>query len=85
VWCGGLLWLVVSAVVYRCDLMCRFIKLNNSGTWRATLQTSHSHLLLLLIFLFEHIVHCLKGLAFTRFGGTGVYTVESGPSELPEV
>jgi len=27
VWCGGLLWLVVSAVVYRCDLMCRLIKL----------------------------------------------------------
>ena len=26
-WCGGLLWLVVSAVVYRCDLMCRLIKL----------------------------------------------------------
>ena len=28
VWCGGLLWLVVSAVVYRCDLTCRLIKLH---------------------------------------------------------
>jgi len=27
VWCGGLLSLVVSAVVCRCDLMCRLIKL----------------------------------------------------------
>ena len=26
-WCGGFLCLVVSAVVYRCDLMCRLIKL----------------------------------------------------------
>ena len=31
VWCGGLLWLVVSAVVYRCDLMCRLIKLHTRG------------------------------------------------------
>jgi len=30
-WCGGLLWLVVSAVVYRCDLMRRFIKLHTRG------------------------------------------------------
>ena len=30
-WCGGLLWLVVSAVVYRCDLMCRLIKLHSRG------------------------------------------------------
>ena len=29
--CGGLLWLVVSAVVYRCDLMCRLIKLHTRG------------------------------------------------------
>ena len=27
-WCGGLLWFVVSAVVYRCDLMCKLIKLH---------------------------------------------------------
>jgi len=27
-WCGGLLWLVVSAVVYSCDLMCKLIKLH---------------------------------------------------------
>jgi len=31
VWCGGLLWLVVSAVVYRCDLMYRLIKLHTRG------------------------------------------------------
>jgi len=31
VWCGGLLWLVVSAVVYRCDLMRRLIKLHTRG------------------------------------------------------
>jgi len=31
VWCGGLLWLVVSAVVYRCDLMCKLIKLHTRG------------------------------------------------------
>ena len=30
-WCGGLLWLVVSAVVYRCDLMFRLIKLHTRG------------------------------------------------------
>ena len=32
-WCGGLLWLVASAVVYRCDLrvMCRLIKLHTHG------------------------------------------------------
>jgi len=30
-WCGGLLWLVVSAVVYRCDLMCKLIKLHTRG------------------------------------------------------
>ena len=30
-WCGGLLWLVVSAVVYRCDLMCRLIKSHTRG------------------------------------------------------
>jgi len=30
-WCVGLLWLVVSAVVYRCDLMCRLIKLHTHG------------------------------------------------------
>jgi len=30
-WCGGLLWLVVSAVVYRCDLMCRLIKVHTRG------------------------------------------------------
>jgi len=28
---GGLLWLVVSAVVYRCDLMCRLIKVHTRG------------------------------------------------------
>jgi len=31
VWCSGLLWIVVSAVVYRCDLMCRLIKLHTRG------------------------------------------------------
>jgi len=31
VWCGGLLWLVVSSVVCRCDLMCRLIKLHTRG------------------------------------------------------
>jgi len=30
-WCGELLWLVVSAVVYRCDLMCKSIKLHTCG------------------------------------------------------
>jgi len=29
--CSGLLWLVVSAVVCRCDLMCRLIKLHIRG------------------------------------------------------
>ena len=29
--CGGLLWLVVSAVVCRCDLMCKLIKLHTRG------------------------------------------------------
>jgi len=30
-WCGGVLWLMVSAVVYRCDLMCKLIKLHTCG------------------------------------------------------
>jgi len=30
-WCGGLLWLMVSAVVHRCNLMCRLIKLHTRG------------------------------------------------------
>jgi len=27
-WCGWLLWLVISAVVYRCNLMCKLIRLH---------------------------------------------------------
>ena len=30
-WCGGLLWLVISALVYRCDLMLKLIKLHTRG------------------------------------------------------
>ena len=30
-WYSGLLWLVVLAVVSRCDLMCRLIRLHTSG------------------------------------------------------
>ena len=30
-WCGGVLCLVVSAVVYKCDLMCKLIKLHTRG------------------------------------------------------
>ena len=32
-------------------------------------KTSHYHLLVLLVFLFDHTLHCLDGLAFTGFGG----------------
>ena len=31
VWCGGLLWLEVLAVVSRCDLMCRLTRLRTRG------------------------------------------------------
>ena len=34
-----------------------------------TLQTSHSHLVMLMILLFEHTLHCHDGLTITVLGG----------------
>ena len=31
VWYSGLLWLVIFAVVSRCDLMCRLVRLHTRG------------------------------------------------------
>jgi len=47
-WCGGLLWLVVSAVVYRCDLVCRLINPltpNDHYSGRTALLTSKRFIL----------------------------------------
>ena len=37
-WCGGLLWLLFSAVVYRCDLMCKLIKLHIVNPYSANVE-----------------------------------------------
>jgi hypothetical protein len=44
------------------------IFLETLGNMEATLPTSHSHLLVLLIFLLAHTIHYIDGFAFTGFG-----------------
>jgi hypothetical protein len=44
------------------------INLETFGHMKGHFQTSHSHQLVLLIFMFEHTVQCLCRLAFTGFG-----------------